>query len=177
MPVWVPKNHWTQTSLHKLTEQLYQGIYDGKIIGMKALDLRKAFDTVDHEILLQKMQHYGIKNHSLAWFQSYLSHRTQTACINGTVSSPEKLTTGVPQGSILRPLLFLFCINDLRKSSANIPIILPSNIPWYSCCVNLWREVCVEWFFRNPDWHTCKSTRPALISSLIFKSQPENACQ
>ena len=100
------KNHSTQTSLHKLLENFYSDIENGKNIGMLALNLPKAFDTVNHKILQNKLKHYGISEICLNWFRSYLESRTQMACINGSVSDPLIITTGVPQGSILGPLLF-----------------------------------------------------------------------
>ena len=109
------KNHSTETSLHKLLDNFYSDIENGRIIGMLALDLRKAFDTVNHKILLDKLKHYGISGICLNWFRSYLENRTQMACINGSVSDPLIITTGVPQGSILGPLLFTIYMNDLPK--------------------------------------------------------------
>ena len=82
------KNHSTQTSLHILLENFYSDIENGKIIGMPALDLRKAFDTVNHKILLDKLKHYGNSGICLNWFRCYLENRTQMACINGSVSDP-----------------------------------------------------------------------------------------
>ena len=109
------KNHFTQTNLHKLLENFYSDIESGKSIGMLALDLRKAFDTVNHKILLDKLKHYGISEICLNWFRSYLEDRTQMARINGSVSDPLIITTGVPQGSILGPLLFTIYMKDLPK--------------------------------------------------------------
>jgi len=81
---------------------------------MIMLDLQKAFDTVDHGILCQKLKIMGVE--SVEWFQSYLAGRKQMVNVNNTMSDSMKLTCGVPQGSILGPLLFLCYVNDMGIS-------------------------------------------------------------
>ena len=81
------------------------------------VDMSIAFDTLDHEILLQKVSSYGVQNTSLNLFKSYLSERSQFVSIGGTSSLLRIINTGVPQGSILGPLLFIIYINDLHMAS------------------------------------------------------------
>ena len=82
--------------------------------GNSFCDLKKAFDTVDHDILLGKLSHYGIKNTEHNWFSSYMGNRWQCCRVNGITSNVEYISCGVPQGSCLGPLLFLLYINDLQ---------------------------------------------------------------
>ena len=81
------------------------------------LDFAKAFDTVNHKILLQKLEYYGIRGNRLKWFDSYLTDRQQYTEVNNILSDVDYIKCGVPQGSVLGPLLFLLYIDDISESS------------------------------------------------------------
>ena len=114
--------HSTVTCLLKNTDDWYKGLDTGNLAGMVFVDLKKAFDTVDHQILCRKLESYGVLHRELAWFRSYLSNRVQYCRVNGVDSQIENIDIGVPQGSCLGPLLFLVYINDLPRAVKNSTI-------------------------------------------------------
>ena len=110
------KNHGTQTALLKLCEDIYDAIDDSEITLLILLDFSKAFDTVNHKLLLAKLNILGFQENTCGWIQSYLSGRKQKVVVENESSSWAEIINGVPQGSILGPLLFTILISDMRLS-------------------------------------------------------------
>ena len=106
-------NHSTSTTLHDVQDYILNNMDDGYATGVIFLDLKKAFDTVNHDILIKKLKNYGIGNNELLWFESYLNNRSQVVNVNSTLSDFQPVNIGIPQGSILGPLLFIIFVNCL----------------------------------------------------------------
>ena len=111
------KSRGTDTAILKFTKNVIENLENGMITVAAFLDLTKAFDCVNHQILLRKLDHYGIRNVSLQWFSSYLRDRKQRVKFRNAISSEKTINIGVPQGSILGPLLFLIYFQDICMAS------------------------------------------------------------
>jgi len=167
-------SHSTAFALSYLNDKILQGFDKGLVTGMILIDLQKAFDTIDHGILLKKLSVLNFSQDSIQWFKSYLSDRTFQVSLEESLSKPGKLGCGVPQGSILGPLLFLLYVNDMPMAVSKCDLFLYADD---SCLVfqhknvkeiekvltEEFKDLC-EWFVNNKLSIHLVKTKPNLFS-------------
>ena len=134
--------HSTETALLNTTDDWLGEFDKGNVVIAVMLDLKGAFDTIDHEILTNKLYYYGLDEKSVKWFKSYLEGRTQTTCISGNSSQFRPVTCGIPQGSILGPLLFIVHINDLPSVLKHCKVSMYADDTMLYCSGKDPRELC-----------------------------------
>ena len=118
------KGHSTDYAIIQLLDKITESFANKEHIIGVFMDLSKAFDTIDHDILIYKLKRYGIQGIALSWIRDYLTNRKQYVLFQSSESPKSNVLCGVPQGSILSPLLFLIYINDIIYSSPLLSFIL-----------------------------------------------------
>ena len=117
-------------------DQWLEEVENDMMVGVMMIDLSAAFDMVDHNILLKKLELYGMEEQTRNWMKSYLSSRTQVVMVDGCLSPPLSVTCGVPQGSILGPLLYILFTNEIPDLVHDHPVSFMSPLPHCAGCVS-----------------------------------------
>ena len=115
-------------------DQWLEEVEDGKMVGVMMVDLSAAFDMVDHKLLLEKLELFGLDENALQWVSSYLSQRYQSVCVDGCLSPPLPVDCGVPQGSILGPLFYVLFTSEIPDLVHEHPIDVQAPQPYCSQC-------------------------------------------
>ena len=174
------KHHSTSYALTCLYDKISSAIDNKEYTVGIFIDLSKAFDTADHDILLSKLEHYGIRGTALSWFESYLNNREQHVEFNGHRSELWRIKCGVPQGSILGPLLFLVYFNDLCNVSKVVDFILfadDTNISFSHKDFNLLSETLNSELIKLTQWCQAKKLSINLKKSNFMVFRPRQRRQ
>lgn len=164
-------------ALLEITDQIYSNLdQDNCALGV-FLDLSKAFDTIDHEILLYKLHHYGFRGIVGDWFSSYLRNRKQYTCCNKAQSALGTIETGVPQGSVLGPILFTIFVNDMANAMNDAKPRLfadDRNIFCFSSSVDDLARVIHSQVTKLNEWFKAKNCISTPVKQIIvFSNQIE----
>ena len=168
------RGHSTTHPVIHFLDKIYQGFNQKVTSNTLAvfLDLKKAFDTVDFSILLKKLDHYGIRGQSNEWFKNYLNNRKQFVVVNGDSFSLRDIECGVPQGSVLGPLLFLLFVNDLPAATNFFTILFANDTTFQISGTNMEQlfhnantelKKAAEWFSANKLTLNIKKTKYILF--------------
>ena len=145
-------NHCTEQATLELTDRIISAMDNNDVPIGVFLDLSKAFDTIDHNILLNKLEHYGIEGIPLQLFKNYLTNRKQYVKLCDIKSNLLQIKTGVPQGSILGPLLFIIYINDFSRASAIFDFICYADDTTLFCTLSKLVSGTAEAGTETNDW-------------------------
>ena len=159
-----------------MSDNWIENMDNGEITGLISVDIRKAFDSIDHKIQLRKMQdQFGVQDFELKWFQSYLTKQSQVCVVEGHTSLAKDIVCGVPQGSILGPLMFLLYINDLPECLKNTtPGMYADDTQIYASSASFSKlvtklnqdlEIIVKWLSQNKLQLHTKKTKAMFIGS------------
>ena len=146
------------STIHALQESINNWLLNidkGKTNAVIFLDLKKAFDTVDHDILIKTLSYYGLNGKELSLLQSYLTNRSQCCNVNGKVSNFSSISCGVPQGSIFGSLLFIIYMNDLQQVTDNCDISMYADDTHLSAALKGSSDISIEIipdFLKICDW-------------------------
>ena len=151
------RGHSTEQAITQLNNWVLESMDEGKVTGLLFIDISKAFDSLNHKVLLRKLEHLGLSERSLRWFRSYLADRKQSVLINGELSEPHTITLGVPQGSILGPFLFNVYINSLPNAVKKTRMILYADDAVLFCDASTRQELQIALereFTKISNWYT-----------------------
>ncbi len=171
------KHKSTTLAMANVLSSIINKIDSNKKVVFALLDLKKAFDFINHDLLLMKLKHYGIRGLPLLWLTNYLMDRTQKVKLNGSFSNVQPISAGVPQGSILGPVLFILFINDVFQfNSTNCEVYLYADDTAiiFSADTNINLQMHINNFFtRYHNWCTsnCIVVNPTKSNFLSFNSE------
>ena len=169
----------TVWQLLDVLEDIHLALEEGSLVHACFLDISKAFDRVDHGLLLRKLQAIGIAKKELSWFSTYLRHRNISTCVDGVCSRELAISSGVPQGSVLGPLLFIIYLSDLPAVVTGTPALFADDTLVYdrcsgknapSCCrLQQDLESIHEW---SDEWSTTFNAGKSAVMAFRGKRKP-----